>query len=296
MTLPVVQPGSPTPIARERSWPSGAKPTTLLAIGSRPSIARVVVRYAYDAAGQLIEEAADASTGVRYRYLPGGNRAERVTGSDIMQYRYDQGNQLLAAGAESFAYDANGNLVERRGPEGVTRYAYDAENRLVKALRPDDAEVSFGYAPTGERIWRRDSTGLTYFVHDGLDLVAELGSDLTPKATYIHGPDVDLPLAMARDGQSYFYLPDALGSVARLTDVQGRIASAYEYDAFGVPRATTGSVCEPVCVHRPRYESAIGLYFYRARYYDPRLGRSLHATRFPDIPQSPFVQPVCATF
>src|SRR5207248_4928793 len=135
-----------------------------------------------------------------------------------------------------------------------------------KVIQPDKSEVSFGYAPTGQRIWRKDASGLTYFVSDGVNLVAELTADLKPKARYVHSFGVDRPLMMARDGKTYFYLADRLGSIARLTDEQGSVAAAYDYDAFGTISTTT-KISNPLTYTGREYEPAIGQYYYRARYY-----------------------------
>ncbi len=53
-------------------------------------------------------------------------------------------NQYNSAGAATFTYDANGNLIT----DGTRSYAYDAENRLVAAN-----DTSLAYDPLG-RLWR----------------------------------------------------------------------------------------------------------------------------------------------
>ncbi|HVL59478.1 MAG TPA: RHS repeat-associated core domain-containing protein, partial [Burkholderiaceae bacterium] len=233
-----------------------------------------VSEYRYDAAGQLAEERT-ASGVVRYEYLPGGNRVRRVASEDA-RYRYDDSGRLLQAGDETFAYDANGNVVERRGPRGVTRYRYDVENQLVQIVRPDGSDVSFGYSATGDRVWRRDAAGITYFVHDGYHLVAELAEDLTAKANYLHAPGIDRPLSMRRAGRSFFYHADALGSIVALTDERGQLAAAYDYSAFGemVPGNPRG-LPNPFTFTAREWDDTVGLYFFRSRYYDPKLGRFL---------------------
>ena len=182
---------------------------------------------------------------------------------------------MLEAGAETFVHDANGNMVERKGPKGVTRYTYDAEDRLVKVVLPNGAEVSYGYAPTGERVWRRDTKGLTWFVISELNVAAELDEALKPKAAYTLGPGIDHPVVMVRDGQEYFYHADVLGSIAALTDKSGVRTASYDYDAFGVPKVGSGPLPNLFTYTGREYDAASGLYFYRARYYDPKLGRFL---------------------
>lgn len=233
------------------------------------------VQYAYDSLGQLVEEVEGQHRKTLYRYLPGGNRTEKKQGSNVVRYRYDLAGRLITADKEFFKYDGNGNLVECRGPRGITRYSYDAENLLVKVVGPEGYEVSFGYGPMGNRIWRRDAAGLTYFLYDGSNLVAELGEDLRPRATYIHGSGIDRPLVMTRGGERFFYHADMLGNITHLTDEKGNIEVSYGYDAFGAVKSQGSQIANPFLFTGREYERSIGLYFFRARYYDPNLGRFL---------------------
>ena len=237
--------------------------------------------YAYDPSGQLASVEAGDSKPIKYTYGPGGNRATREQNGETVRYTYDQDDRLIS-GTETYAHDANGNLVEgRKGPKGTTHYVYDATNQLIKVVLPDGTEVSYGYAPTGERIWRRDARGKTYYVTDGVNLLAELGEDLKPKASYVQGPGVDHPLVMVRDGRDYCFHADRLGTICRLTDRKGAIAATYEYDPFGEIRSKQGAVESPFCFTARERDAATGLYYYRARYYDAILGRFLSKDALP---------------
>ena len=106
----------------------------------------------------------------------------------------------------------NGYLIERQGPKGKTVYGYDTEGHLTKVVGPDGATTTFGYAPTGERVWKREKDGLTYYLYDGFDLIQEVGETGKAKALYVHGPGIDRPLAMLRDGRNYYYHADRLAA------------------------------------------------------------------------------------
>jgi RHS repeat-associated protein len=237
-------------------------------------------RYLYDAAGQLIEETGPELKG-RYRYLPGGSRGTMEADGATTQYRADAADRLLQAGPEHLTYDANGNLISRKGPAGTTSYEYDAENQLVKVVGPGGALTTFGYAPTGKRIWKRDAGGLTYYLYDGLDLIQELGEKGKLQATYVHGQGIDRPVTMLRDAHTYYYHADRLGSVSHLTDEQGQVAAVYEYDPFGRPRTWSASVANSFTFTGREFDAGTGLYYYRARYYDPSLGRFLSPDPIP---------------
>ena len=230
--------------------------------------------YSYDGAGRLTEETGPAGT-FRYGYSPGGNRISFSDGERSTQYRYNAADQLISAGDETFAYDRRGNLVERRGPAGVTHYVFDADNRLLGLTLPDGAVVRYGYAPTGERIWREDSSGRTWFITDGRNLLAELDEALDEANSYWHGPGLDNPLVMWRGGEQLFYHTDMMGSVAALTSLKGDVEATYLTDAFGSVRTSTGSTESPFVFTARELDPATGLYDFRARVYDPRLGRFL---------------------
>jgi RHS repeat-associated protein len=58
-----------------------------------------------------------------------------------------------------------------------------------------------------------------------------------------------------------------------LTDPKGDIVSSYQYDSFGNLTDSTGSISNPFLYTGREFDIETGLYFYRARYYDPSIGR-----------------------
>jgi RHS repeat-associated protein len=231
------------------------------------------IRYQYDGADRLVEEAREGQAPIRYSYDLSGNRLKREEGGAGVAYRYDGADRLVQAGGISFRYDSQGRLVEKKGPKGITTYTYDSQDRLVRVTDTASGEVAYGYGPTGERIWRRDASGQTHFVTDGTNLLAELNGDLTPSATYLQAPGLDRPLMMTRSGKDYYFHADPLGTILLLTDEQGQKVAAYDYDAFGRIRQSEGSLKNSLQFTAREWDPAAGLYYFRARYYDPDLGR-----------------------
>ncbi|MFN2375668.1 MAG: RHS repeat-associated core domain-containing protein, partial [Candidatus Binatia bacterium] len=66
-----------------------------------------------------------------------------------------------------------------------------------------------------------------------------------------------------------------LGSVVMLTDEDGMVAAEYEYDAYGRRTAVAEAVDQPYAFTGREWDEESGLYYYRARYYDPASGRFL---------------------
>ena len=71
---------------------------------------------------------------------------------------------------------------------------------------------------------------------------------------------------------SYFFGMNAKGDVMSLTDSSGNLAEDYEFDPWGQIVQGDASLNNVLFAAR-EYDSEMGLYFNRARYYDPGLGR-----------------------
>jgi RHS repeat-associated protein len=139
------------------------------------------------------------------------------------------------------------------------------------SVTQDGVEVaSFEYDALGRRIRKLASSQDLRFSYDGEDIVREF-EDKGLSRHFIHGPGIDEPLAVHNgDGTGWYYHADALGSIAGATDYDG-ITLARRYDAFGAPEA---GASDPGHAFTGReWDIETGLYYYRARYYDPRLGR-----------------------
>jgi len=73
-------------------------------------------------------------------------------------------------------------------------------------------------------------------------------------------------------GEVSYYLADGLGSVMGLVDKGGQVTDSYAYDAWGKVVARVGSTVQPFGF-TGRENDGNGLYGYRARYFDPSIGR-----------------------
>ena len=68
------------------------------------------------------------------------------------------------------------------------------------------------------------------------------------------------------------FLTDALGSSIALADSSGTVQSQYTFDPFG-NASLSGASTTSTFAYTGRELDATGLYFYRARYYNPQLQR-----------------------
>jgi RHS repeat-associated protein len=183
-------------------------------------------------------------------------------------------------GTTTFSYDLNGNLEEKTEYLETTEYEYDYENRLVGIVYPDGGSSEFVYDALGRRLKtiERDSEGAvieeTHYVYDGLDLIAELDGNNALVASYTFGPGIDDPVSMNYDGADYFFLKNHLGSITEITDIYQNTVKTYDYDPFGNILGESGSLAHNAFTYTAReYHHRSGLYYYRARWYDPEMGR-----------------------
>jgi RHS repeat-associated protein len=70
-----------------------------------------------------------------------------------------------------------------------------------------------------------------------------------------------------------FYGYDGLGSVRFLTDASGAITNTYVYDAFGTAIVSNAPIANVYLSAGEQWDPDLGLYYLRARYYSPQLGR-----------------------
>jgi len=90
---------------------------------------------------------------------------------------------------------------------------------------------------------------------------------------YIHGPGIDEPLAIERKGEIYFYHADGLGSIMALTDSKQKVVESYSYSSFGEIKRRGDKVKNTYMFTAREWDEEIGLYYYRARYYEPTTSR-----------------------
>jgi RHS repeat-associated protein len=216
---------------------------------------------------------------------------------------YDHGNN-----SGSGASRGNGNIVD----DGIRTYAYDAFNRLTTVTNKSSSQTigQYTYDAQGRRIQKIVSNGglsgsvangTTRYLYDQNQCVEELsidGSTLTTTRQFIWGQYVDELIQLktyASTGSQplaagvYYLLSDLLYRSAALTNSSGSIVEAYDTDAYGNTIIYSGPgaddtwftnddvtslqpACEYIFTGR-QYDPESQIYFYRARYYHPALGR-----------------------
>lgn len=242
--------------------------------------------------GQLDEPGTVTVNGQAARMLAGnvfeatvastsGANAFTVVARDLTGHERTSTYQVdVPAAAATLSYDANGNLIGSTDGGHTWAYEWTVENELARVLK-DGAEVArFSYDALGRRVEKVAGSTTMRYTYDGVDIVREVVDSSTTTTTYryVHGPGIDEPLARenAATGASLYYHADGLGSIVRLTDGAGTTVKTYRHDAWGNIESEAG----PLNVDGVAYaftgrewDKESELYYYRARYYDPKVGR-----------------------
>ncbi|MCB9748012.1 MAG: RHS repeat protein [Candidatus Omnitrophica bacterium] len=241
------------------------------AVGNRKQYDRTLqtdpletINYGYNDIYELIQVTGSQSH--TFDYDSTGNREV----ADGTTYTTNNLNQYNDVGGTTHLYDNNGNLTN----DGLKTYNYDEENRLITANNGLTA-ASYTYDAFNRRISKTVDGVTTYFVYNDDSVIAEYASTGALEAEYVLGDSIDEVLTMERGENNYFYHYDGLGSVTEITDSVGTVVESYIYDAFGNPSVTSSSVGNPYLFTGRRWDEETGIYYYRARQYDPSIGRFL---------------------
>jgi RHS repeat-associated protein len=211
----------------------------------------------------------------------------------------------------SLSYDQNGNLTQKQNqldPNDKTTYAWDANNRLIqmnqsKTINSNTGtgsagttgtststsstvlSASFSYDAFGRRIQSTITQGsqapnTVQYLYEGAQALGEI-RDGKLSHRLLTGLSLDetiARIAINADGNkvaanSRLYLTDALNSViAQLADDDNaNIQNSYAYSPYGQSQTVGPDSANNPNQYTSRENDNTGLYYYRARYYDPVL-------------------------
>ena len=247
--------------------------------------------YTHDLAGQLTDADYGSLPDENYSYDDNGNR----TGGG---YVTGPNNRILSDGEFDYTYDNEGNVVTKTeiATGDVTTYEYDHRNRLVRVETRTSGGILLSESEFVHDVFDRliahtidtDGAGplaaeMTHFFHDGDHVWAEFNNQGDIIARYLYGETIDQllarwrsadhPNAAAHQGVAW-YLTDRMGTVRDIVDANGALIDTITYDSFGNILSETN----PLAGDRFKFTGRewfdqIGLYYYRARFYDPRIGK-----------------------
>jgi len=153
----------------------------------------------------------------------------------------------------------------------------EGANRLIQ-IETSTTTITFSYDYRNYRTKKSTPNGTTYFFYDKEGkLIREVDENGTELAYYIYTPS-GKPLATIQNGNTYYYHTDGKGDIIALTDEQGNIVKTYTYDPWGniISEEGTSTLKNPFTYKGAfgyYYDEETGLYYLKARYYDPKIYR-----------------------
>ena len=227
-----------------------------------------LVRADYPAAAPFLGEVA------AWTYDGIGNRLSSAVNGATATFTYQKiganpnaWQRLISDGTNSYSYDPNGGIAAHSGSTSSHTFTWSYDHRLSAIAGSAAATYSYDYQ--GRRIGKTAGAVTTNYVYESQNLIAELGAS---PAEYLFGPGIDEPLAMSKGGQVAYFAVDGLGSVVATSDASGNVTHSVVFDAWGNAKSETGARNHPF-TYTGREVGEADLLFYRARYYDSRIGR-----------------------
>jgi len=237
--------------------------------------------YTYDAMRDLLTLTHSGGQGVqfplKYTYDAVNNRSTYTSNFSQPQpvtNSFDTDNRLTSGGGTSYIYDDNGALTSSTDSTGTTSYTWDSRHRLNSISAPNGQKTTFLYDFEGNLIQQTDAgptLNLTQsFVLDDLTNVAYVSRSNGDSVSVLAGRSIDQDLAVTHaSGNVEYKLGDAMNSTQATVDQNGGLVSSFAYDPFGKTTTTSTYPFQ----YTGRVPVTPSLYYYRARYYCPAVGR-----------------------
>ncbi len=164
----------------------------------------------------------------------------------------------------SNTFDGFNRLIRTEQIQGGTRtlvdYTYNGDDlRVGKTVRKSDSS----YAPE-----------TTVFLYDRQHVILETNAAGSLSVRYIRGVNY-----LAREGSSgssgsySVLLYNGHGDIVQTADENGNIQNSYDYDIWGNPTLTIEQYSCSIRYAGEFFDKETGLYYLRARYYNPYTGR-----------------------
>lgn len=265
-------------------------------------------RYTYDGMKRLATEQQFAAGAVvfdaRYAYDRVGNRTRAVIDGATVDYAYDANDRLIrevatggaSPGITTYTYDERGNRLSRSAAGLTQTYDYDDANRLTRFADGRGHTTNFTYDEDGLLVetatYGVEPLRSRHYLWDRAlpipQVIEESAGDANDRfmtdTVYSHANDL---IRQYRDGRSHHVIADGFGSTRALIAENGEVTDTFRYDAFGNLIARTGITRIEHLYRGEALEPSTGLYYLRARWFDPRVGQFTQADPVEGRPMDP---------
>jgi RHS repeat-associated protein len=229
--------------------------------------------YTYDATNQLTGATHTSQADEAFQYDANGNRTDGG-------YQTGVDNRLLTDGKFNYQYDQEGNRTKRTeiSTGKVTEYVWDYHNRLTSVLFKDAGgsvtkTIGYTYDLNNQRIGKNVDGAVERYVIDGNQIALVFDGAGVQKSRYLYGTGVDQVLAEETGANLLWFLADEQGTIKDVVDNTGTLIDHVSYDSLGRIVNQTNPLDLRFAYTGREWDGESGQYYYRARYYDPTVGR-----------------------
>jgi RHS repeat-associated protein len=252
-------------------------------LGNRESITYADgsrVEYLYDSNSRITAErhftAAGSFAGsILYTYDAVGNLIAQSGLLGAATFTYNANDQLISGDGKTYLYDGSGNLVRLTDAAGVTNYTYDSRGRMLSVQSPAGT-TSYAYDFNGIRVSQNGPGGVINYLTDPLSrtgvpqIVRETNAAGATLRSHVWGLSL---VSTRQDSTTTYFHSDGHGSIVLETDSLGVPTASYRYSAYGELLDETGTSTNAFLYAGQQLDAESGLYYMRARYYNPSAGR-----------------------
>jgi RHS repeat-associated protein len=202
------------------------------------------------------------------RHGKAGSRLSNLPGLKVQTWATPNGNVTGTANGNSYVYDSENHMIQMVKGTTTIGMKYDAfGNRVSKAVTTAGVTTTTQYL-----VDDLNPTGYTQVLDE---LTGPIGSAAVQR-TYTYGLQrISQDQYVSNAWLLSYYQYDGGGSVRQLTNSVGAVTDSYEYDAFGNSFTKQGTTPNNYLYRGEQFDSDLGLYYLRARYYNPATGRFL---------------------
>jgi RHS repeat-associated protein len=204
--------------------------------------------FVFDGAGNITSRTGPSAT-------YGIDGANRPTGDGSATYTWSSTDRFMSRGVDSFGYDNLDRLTQATVSGSTSVFSYDADSLLIN-------RTSGGVSK--DFLWDPASSPQR--------LLAATTNGTTDRVIYGNGPlyllrgPAQAPVALATDGQ---------GSVRAEVNASQQVTGSWRYALYGQIAQSSGAASPAVLAYTGQLLDVTGLYFLRARWYDPVTSRFL---------------------
>ncbi len=224
--------------------------------------------YTYDSLDRLISVTYPDGLKISYEYDALNNRTKEIHSDGTeKEYVYNKKYQLEEVKVngkvtDTYTYNKTGALISHN----EKTYTYNEWDKMT-GYTDGEETYTYKYDTNGIRTAKNDKQ---YIIDINNNVIAEADENGAVCEEIVYGHQ---PLARKIVDTWYYYIYNAHGDVVGMTDENGNVVNEYTYDPWGNILSETETVENPIKYAGEYYDEELDMYYLRARYYDPNVGR-----------------------